>query len=342
MPDSYDAVMLVSFGGPEGPADVMPFLDNVLRGRNIPHERKVEVAHHYDMFGGVSPINAQNRELRERLEAELQRRGRPLKVYWGNRNWDPYIPATLEQMRADGVKRFLAYATSAFSSYSGCRQYRENLNDALAAMGEGAPAYGKIRVFYNHPDFIELSRRNVAAALAQLPAEARANARIVFTAHSIPDAMAATSKYVQQLEESCRLIAAALGDAPDWKLVYQSRSGPPSQPWLEPDVCDTIRALHGQGVKAVILDPIGFISDHMEVLFDLDREAKELAQELGLTLVRAATPGTHPLFIQMIGELIHERTDSSVPRRAIGSRPPNHDVCPVNCCPSGRPAIPTR
>ena len=340
MPDSYDAVMLVSFGGPEGPADVMPFLDNVLRGRNIPHERKVEVAHHYDMFGGVSPINAQNRELRELLEAELRRRGHAFKVYWGNRNWDPYIPATLKQMRADGVKRFLVYATSAFSSYSGCRQYRENLNDALAAMGEGAAAYGKIRVFYNHPDFIELNRRNVAAALAQLPSEARANARIVFTAHSIPDAMAATSKYVQQLEESCRLIAAALGDAPDWKLVYQSRSGPPSQPWTGPDVLDHLREQKEQGVTGVVISPVGFVSDHMEVMFDLDVEAKDLCAELALPMVRAATPGNDPLFVSMLAELIEERLTDAPVRRAIGAFGPNHDVCPEGCCRYERPAGP--
>ncbi|MFO1491898.1 MAG: ferrochelatase [Kiritimatiellia bacterium] len=338
MPEAYDAVMLTSFGGPEGPSDVMPFLDNVLRGRNIPHERKVEVAHHYDRFGGVSPINAQNRELRRLLEDELRRRGHAMKVYWGNRNWNPYIPETLEQMRRDGVRRFLAYVTSAFSSYSGCRQYRENLDDALAAMGEGAPAYGKIRVFYNHPDFIGLNRRNVAAALARIPAERRASTRIAFTAHSIPDAMAATSKYLDQLEESCRLVAAAPGGAPDWKLVFQSRSGPPTQPWTGPDILEHLRGLKEQGATDVVISPIGFVSDHMEVLFDLDVEAKELCADIGLNMVRAATPGNDPLFVSMLAELVGERLVDNPVRRSLGDRGPSHDVCPEGCCRYERPA----
>ena len=337
----YDALLIMSFGGPEGMPDVMPFLDNVLRGKNVPDERKREVAHHYELFGGVSPLNLQNRQLQAALAAELERLGLDLPIYLGNRNWHPYVADAIAQMQRDGVKKFLTFVTSGFSCYSGCRQYREDIARALGAAGEGAPTSDKIRVYYNHPLFIETTRRHWAQASQRLPADQRAEAVTLFTAHSIPGAMAAGCDYEVQLREAARLTAEAAGIA-RWQLVFQSRSGPPSQPWLEPDVCDTIRALHGQGVKAVVLAPIGFISDHMEVLYDLDREAKELAQGLGMSLVRAATPGTHPLFIQMIGELIRERIDPSVPKRAIGSRPANHDVCPVNCCPSGRPAMPAR
>ena len=335
----YDALLILSFGGPDGMPDVMPFLDNVLRGRNVPEERKREVAHHYELFGGVSPINLQNRQLQAALEIELERAGIALPIYLGNRNWHPYVTDVVRQMRADGVKRFLTFVTSGFSCYSGCRQYREDIGRACAAMGAEAPAWDKIRVYYNHPLFIEVTRRHWLQARNRLPAELRDGAVTLFTAHSIPGAMATGCDYEVQLREASRLTAEAAGMA-NWQLVFQSRSGPPSQPWLEPDVGDAIKAAHAQGAKAVILVPIGFISDHMEVLYDLDREAKELAGELGVALVRAPTPGTHPLFIQMLVELIRERVDPATPKRAVGARPPNHDVCPPNCCPSGRPAGP--
>lgn len=332
----YDALLIMSFGGPEGMADVMPFLDNVLRGKNVPDERKREVAHHYELFGGVSPINLQNRQLQVALEVELERRGLALPIYLGNRNWHPYVGDVIRQMQQEGVRKFLTFVTSGFSCYSGCRQYREDIARVLAEIGPDAPTSDKIRVYYNHPLFIEVTKRHWTQASQRLSPELRTEAVTLFTAHSIPGAMAACSDYEVQLKEAARLTAES-ARIPSWQLVFQSRSGPPSQPWLEPDVCETIRKLKEQGVKAVILVPIGFISDHMEVLFDLDREAKELAQELGVTLIRAATPGTHPLFVQMIGELVQERVDPSTPKRACGNRPPNHDVCPPNCCPSGRP-----
>lgn len=333
----YDAVLIMSFGGPDGPDEVMPFLDNVLRGKNVPEERKREVAHHYELFGGVSPINAQNRQLQAALEVELERRGIRLPIYLANRNWRPFVADVAREMQAAGVKRFLSLVTSGFSCYSGCRQYREDIARALAALGPDAPASDKIRVWYNHPLFIEVWARHWRQAVERLHVESRGGSVTLFTAHSIPAAMAAGCAYEAQLQEAARLIAESAGIR-DWQLVYQSRSGPPSQPWLEPDVCDAIRAAHARGASSVVLAPLGFISDHMEVLYDLDREAKALCAELDLPMTRAATPGTHPLFVQMLGELIQERIDPSTPKRAVGSRPPNHDVCPADCCPSGRPA----
>lgn len=333
----YDALLIMSFGGPEGLAEVMPFLDNVLRGKNVPDERKREVAHHYELFGGVSPINLQNRQLQAALEVELERRGIDLPIYLGNRNWHPFVADTVAAMQRAGVKHFLTLVTSGFSCYSGCRQYREDIARALAALGPNAPTSDKIRVWYNHPLFIDVWARHWKQAYARLPAAARAGATTLFTAHSIPRAMAAGCAYEAQLQEAARLTAEAAA-IPNWRLVFQSRSGPPSQPWLEPDVLDAIRDAHARGATAILLAPLGFISDHMEVLYDLDREAKELAAELGVPLVRAATPGTHPRFVEMLGELILERIDPATPKRAIGARPPNHDVCPVDCCPSGRPA----
>lgn len=329
----WDAILILSFGGPEGPNEVMPFLENVLRGRNVPEERKREVAHHYDLFGGVSPINEQNRRLRAALERELRAHGRAIPVYFGNRNWHPFVEATLREMTAAGVRRFLLFTTSAFSSYSGCRQYREDVERARAAIGPGAPEFGKIRVFYNHPQFIEVWRETLASELGLMP-----GARVVFTAHSIPLAMSERCDYAAQLRDACGLVAAAAGVA-RWDLVYQSRSGPPQQPWLEPDVLDHLRALHGEGIREVVLAPIGFVSDHMEVLYDLDHEAKSLCEELGIRMVRTATPGAHPRFVSMIRELIEERMDPQRPKRALGSRGPKEDVCPATCCLSGfRPA----
>lgn len=335
----YDAIMLVSFGGPEGMDDVMPFLDNVLRGKNVPEERKREVAHHYELFGGVSPINTQNRALLAALEKELSDNGIALPIYWGNRNWAPYVTDAMREMQAAGVKKFLAVVTSGFSCYSGCRQYREDLNRARETIGPDAPDYGKVRVWYNHPDFIETHRQLWADAAAQFPAERRANIHTLFTAHSIPNAMADKCDYATQLQDACQLTAAA-AQIHAWNLVYQSRSGPPTQPWLGPDIGDAIRDLHAKGVREIIVQPIGFISDHMEVLYDLDHEAKELADELGMTMVRAGTPGIHPTFVTMLRKLIAERLDPKCPRECCGSRGPNHDVCPIDCCPSGRPPMP--
>jgi ferrochelatase len=314
--------------------DVMPFLANVLRGRNVPESRVREVAHHYELFGGVSPINEQNRRLIAALERELEASGPRLPVYWGNRNWHPLLADTLRRMRDDGIKNALAFVTSAYSSYSGCRQYREDVERAREAVGDGAPSVEKLRAFYNHPGFVGPNVENLRAALEQIPEDRRASARVAFTAHSIPSAMAAGCDYERQLLETCRLVAKGAGAAA-WRLVFQSRSGPPTQPWLEPDVCDHLRALKEEGVTDVVVAPAGFISDHMEVLYDLDTEARQLAVELGVNMVRAATAGTHPEFVRMIRELLQERLDPTTPRRALGAYPPSHDVCPADCCLSG-------
>ena len=326
----YDALLLVSFGGPEGMDDVMPFLENVLRGRNVPRERMLAVARHYEMFGGVSPINQQNRNLIAALQEELKREGPDLPIYWGNRNWHPLLPDTLRQMSADGVQNALAFVTSAYSSYSSCRQYRENIANAQTAVGPKAPRVDKLRAFYNHPLFIEANVAQIHAALASLDHQARAAVEFIFTAHSIPESMAANCEYAAQLQETARLIGGAL-ETERWRVVYQSRSGSPSQPWLGPDICDYLRELNTQGMKNVILAPIGFVSDHMEVVYDLDYEAQNLAHELGMTMVRAATAGTHPAFVKMIRELILERTDNA-PARFLGSRGPAHDLCAADCC----------
>jgi protoporphyrin/coproporphyrin ferrochelatase len=327
----YDAILFVSFGGPEGPAEVMPFLENVLRGRNVPPERMKEVAHHYELFGGTSPINGQNRRLISALERLLAEGGPRLPVYWGNRNWHPLLPDTLRRMRDEGVRNALAFVTSAYSSYSGCRQYRENIEAARAEAGAGAPRVEKLRVYFNHPGFVGPNVENLLAALAQVPADRRAAARVAFTAHSIPAAMAANCDYERQLRETCRLVAGGAGRE-HWRLVFQSRSGPAAQPWLEPDICDHLRELQGAGARDVVIHPVGFISDHMEVLYDLDTEARQVAAEIGLNVVRAATVGTHPEFVSMIRELILERLDPARPRRAIGSLPAWHDACPPDCC----------
>jgi ferrochelatase len=327
---NYDAVLILSFGGPEKPDDVIPFLENVLRGRGVSRERTLEVAGHYYHFGGKSPINDQNRALIAGLEALLMSQGRRLPVYWGNRNWHPYLVDALRQMRADGVRRALAFVTSIFSSYSGCRQYLEDIDRARSEAGEGAPEIEKLRSFYNHPLFIEAEVDRVRAALDQIPADVRAKARIIYTAHSVPVAMAQTSDYQKQLYESCRLVSESLGSA-EWQLVYQSRSGPPSQPWLEPDIGDVLRELE-PGAPVVIV-PIGFISDHMEVLYDLDTEARAIADERGLHMVRATTVGVHPKFLLMIRELILEKMDECEPR-AIGKYGPCQDICRADCCPA--------
>lgn len=340
----YDAILLVSFGGPEGMEDVIPFLENVLRGRNVPRERMLEVAHHYEQFDGISPINEQCRDLIEAMKQELTAHNIDLPIYWGNRNWHPMLPDTVEQMKKDGVKRALAFFTSIFSSYSGCRQYRENVIAAREQVGEDAPVIEKVRMGYNHPEFIAASADCVNKAITELPADAQSTAQIAFTAHSIPDSMANQSDYEKQLQEACRLVAEECGvEAERWQLVYQSRSGRPQDPWLEPDILDHLQELKNQQATGVVIMPIGFISDHMEVLFDLDTEAKELCDELELPMARAATVGVNPRFLTMIRELIEERMGLRETKRACGQYPANHDVCPVDCClppkRPGRPAV---
>jgi ferrochelatase len=340
----YDAVLLVSFGGPDGPDDVMPFLENVLRGRNVPKERMLEVAEHYHHFGGKSPINEQNLALLAALRDELGRRGPNLPVYWGNRNWHPLLGDTLRQMADDGVRRAVAFVTSAYSSYSGCRQYRENIAAAAAPLGDRAPQIDKIRVFFNHPGFVQPMANRVRRALDSLsgrPTPGQGSgaegisspATVLFTAHSIPTSMADGCRYVAQLTEASRLVAEHAA-APAWRLVFQSRSGPPTQPWLEPDICDAIRELHAGGGRQLVIAPIGFISDHMEVLYDLDTEAADLCRELGIEMVRADTVGTDPAFVAMVRDLIAERHFTSPDRVAIGNLPASHDVCPLDCCPA--------
>ena len=328
----YDAFLLVSFGGPEGPDDVLPFLENVLRGRNVPRERMLAVAEHYQHFGGVSPINAQNRSLIAALKAEFAAAGLKLPIYWGNRNWDPLLLDTLREMQRDGVQRAIAFFTSAFSSYSGCRQYRENIADAQQQLGPDAPQVDKLRVFFNHPGFIEPMMERTAEALSRIPEARRPAAQLLFSAHSIPLSMAQNCRYEAQLIEASRLVAEGLGRR-EWRLVYQSRSGPPTQPWLEPDVGDVIVELAKPGdVSDVVVVPIGFISDHMEVIYDLDDEAQQKAAAAGINLGRAGTVGTHPRFVRMIRELVEERLTDQPVRLSLGSFGPSHDVCPVDCC----------
>lgn len=326
----YDALLVMSFGGPEGMDDVIPFLENVTRGRNIPRERLLEVGHHYELFGGVSPINGQNRALIAALETELKAHNIHLPVYFGNRNWHPFVSDTLDQMIADGVENALVFVTSAFSSYSGCRQYREDIIQACETVND-APGLDKIRVFYNHPGFILPNAENLQSALNQFSIERRASVRVAFTAHSIPLTMAKHSAYEAQLQEACRLVAERVGVA-NYQLVYQSRSGAPHIPWLAPDILDHMEMLAAQGVTDLIIHPIGFISDHMEVLYDLDTEAVEKARELGMEMVRSATVGIHPAFISMIRELVVERMTANPVRQALGVRGPSHDICPLSCC----------
>jgi ferrochelatase len=326
----YDALLVVSFGGPEGPDEVMPFLDNVLRGRPVSEERKRQVAEHYLRFGGKSPLNGQCRALIAALEAELRSRGPRLPVYWGNRNWHPLLSHTIRRMADDGVKRALAFVTSAFSSYSGCRQYRENLAAARAAVGERAPEIDKLRAFYNHPGYVEPMGRNLREALERIPKDRRDRAAVALTAHSIPVAMATGCDYESQLREASRLVAERAARS-SFALVFQSRSGPPGQPWLEPDILDHFAALRTSGVEDVVVAPIGFISDHMEVVYDLDTEAAARAQALGLHMVRAATVGVAPEFVAMIRELVLERVEGAE-RRAWGREGPRTDVCADDCC----------
>ncbi|MBW3632610.1 MAG: ferrochelatase [Chloroflexi bacterium] len=328
---AYDALLVLSFGGPEGMDDVLPFLENVTRGRNIPRHRLEEVAEHYYHFGGASPINAQNRALIAALEQELTDHGIALPVYFGNRNWHPMLRDTITAMRADGVNHVLVFVTSAYSSYSGCRQYREDVMTALDVLGERGMRFDKIRVFYNHPGFIEPMAKRLRQAMDSVPQDRRDAAEVVFTAHSIPVSMAKGSAYERQLREASRLVADLAGAA-RYRLAWQSRSGPPHVPWLEPDILEELDGLRESGTSDVIVVPIGFISDHLEVLFDLDVEAQERASELGMTMIRVPAVGTDPVFVAMIRELIEERLQENPVRRSLGALGPSHDVCPLNCC----------
>jgi ferrochelatase len=354
----YDALLLLSFGGPEGPDEVVPFLENVTRGRGIPKERLKEVGQHYFLFDGISPINDQNRALLDALRTDFAEHALDLPVYWGNRNWAPYLTDTLREMVADGRRRILVLATSAYASYSGCRQYREDLAGALATLeaeGLEPPRIDKLRHYFNHPGFVEPMTEGVLRSLAELPEEVRAGAHLAFTTHSIPVAAADTSgpaeghgdggAYVRQHLDVARLIAEAVreetGIDHPWELVYQSRSGAPHIPWLEPDICDHLEALHGAGVTAVVMVPIGFVSDHMEVLYDLDTEARAKAEALGLPVRRSATVGSDPRFAAGVRDLVLERAAAESGRRvtrcALGALGASHDLCPVGCCPARTP-----
>jgi len=329
-----EAVLLLSFGGPEGPEDVMPFLENVTRGRGIPRERLEDVAQHYHHFGGVSPINDQNKALIAALEKELAGSGMDLPVYWGNRNWAPYVEDTWAQLAQDGIEHVYVFATSAYASFSGCRQYHEDIARAQVAFG-GGPTAEKLPHYYDTPGFVQANADALAAAIASLPEEVRDTARLVATAHSIPVAMEAVAgpdggAYEAELLAAGDRVVAEVAPGRSYDLVWQSRSGPPSVPWLEPDVNDHLRALAKRGETAVVVFPIGFISDHLEVIWDLDNEAKETAEELGLAFARASTAGTHEAFVASIRGLIEERRAGGLPR--LGTH------CPASCCFVARPA----
>jgi len=333
MPDRYDALVLVSFGGPEGPDDVIPFLQNVTRGRDVPPERLAVVARQYERFGGVSPINGQNRALLAAIERELAAHGPALRLYWGNRNWTPYLADAVAAMRDDGVERALAFVTSAYSSYSSCRQYLEDIERARQAVGPGAPVVEKLRAYFDHPGFVEAHAANLAAAMAKAPAGYRTE--VVCTAHSLPVSMAGASNYVAQLQETARLVVERGAPGVPYHLAYQSRSGPPGRPWLEPDVNDVLAERRGAGVETVVVSPIGFVSDHIEVVYDLDVLARDRAADLGLTFVRAATPGTAAPFVAMVGELVRERTDPDAVPRTLSPRCAAIACGASGCCAPG-------
>jgi ferrochelatase len=337
----YDAFLLLSFGGPEHPDDVLPFLQNVTRGRGVPPERLAEVAAHYQRFGGVSPVNQQCRELVAAIRADFSVHGIDLPVYWGNRNWRPMLADTLAQMRDHGVQRAITFATSAYGSYSSCRQYLQDLAAARAAVGPRAPVVDKLRLFHDHPGFVEPLADSVVTAFGELDAAARETTRLIFTAHSIPVSMNATSGpdngglYEAQLSETAGLVAARCMPGVGWDLVWQSRSGPPQVPWLEPDVNEHLRVLAKEGVTQVVVSPIGFVSDHLEVIWDLDEEAASTARQLGLGFARAKTPGTDSRFVAMIRDLVQERmrTSDDGSRAGLG-RLDHWDLCASHCCPA--------
>lgn len=360
--DPYDAVLLVSFGGPERPEDVVPFLENVTRGRGIPRERLEEVGEHYFLFGGKSPINDQNRALIAAIEADFAAHGIDLPLYWGNRNWDPYLADTVAQMAADGVRRALCLVTSAYSSWSSCRQYRDNLAAAVDAVPDGleAPRLDKVRAYYNHPGFVAATVEGVLASLADLPDDVRDRALLLFVTHSIPSTMNDNSgpggigAYAAQHLEVAAVVAEQVREATGvdhaHELSYCSRSGSPHTPWLEPDVNDRLEELAageaGTVPDAVVLIPVGFVSDHMEVVYDLDTEALATAGRLGIPARRSASAGTHPAFVAALRDLVLERAAAErgedVARAVVGTRGPVQDRCPVDCClaapvPAGRP-----
>jgi protoporphyrin/coproporphyrin ferrochelatase len=343
----YDAVLLVSFGGPDRPEDVVPFLENVTAGRGIPRERLEEVAEHYHLAGGKSPINDLNRGLLRAIEDDLSEHGIDLPAYWGNRNWDPFLADTVAQMRDDGVTRAACFVTSAYSSYSSCRQYREDLAAALATVGDGAPRLDRLRSYYNHPGFLDPVVDAVVEAVGAV--ETGAEARLVFVTHSIPTTMndgsgPAGGAYLAQHRSAAAYVAdrvaAVTGDDRPQDLVFCSRSGPPQVPWLEPDVNDHLEKLAAEGVRSVVLVPIGFVSDHMEVVYDLDTVALATAERLGLEAVRVPTSGTDPRFVAMVRELLLERAAAErgepVERPSVAGDPPCWDLCPVGCCPNPR------
>ncbi|HVY10166.1 MAG TPA: ferrochelatase [Mycobacteriales bacterium] len=332
----HDALLVLSFGGPEGPDDVMPFLENVTRGRDVPAARLAEVAKHYLHFGGVSPINAQNRALVAAVTSELATCDIDVPVFWGNRNWRPYVGDVVSEMAAAGVRNALVFVTSAYASYSACRQYQDDLATAAEAAGEGAPRLQKLRHYFDHPGFIEPQQDAVRVALAAIEERRRRTTRLIFVAHSVPEAMAAAAGpdgglYVAQLEAASALVAGAAPDLP-WRLAYSSRSGPAAVPWLEPDVNDAIRAAVADGVTDVVVVPIGFVSDHIEVRWDLDVEAAATAAAAGMSFHRTAPPAADPRFVAMVRELVAEQLDPNAPRRALSGFGPAHDICPAGCC----------
>ncbi|MCO1660068.1 ferrochelatase [Pseudonocardia humida] len=340
---SFDALLVLSFGGPEAPDEVRPFLENVVRGRGVPPQRLDAVEEHYQHFGGVSPINARNRELIAAVGERVD-----LPIYFGNRNWHPMVEATVEEMARDGVRRALVFSTSAYGGYSACRQYHEDIARARKAVGDGAPRLVKLRHFFDHPLFVRANADAVRAAMAGLPAQPR----LVFTAHSVPEAADATGGppaegghlYSRQVREAAQLVAVELGES-DFDVVWQSRSGPPQVPWLAPDIVDHLEDLHARGVGAVVVSPIGFVSDHLEVIWDLDTEAAEKAAELGMGFARAATAGADPRFADLVAELIAEHMHGFAPLR-LGEVPgfgctADGAFCAVDCCtPPRRPTRP--
>jgi ferrochelatase len=345
----YDALLWLSFGGPEGPDEVMPFLEKVTRGRGVPPERLAEVAEHYQHFGGVSPINRLNREAIAAVEKELSAQGLELPVYFGNRNWHPLVEDTVARMAADGVRRALVFPTSAYGGYSACRQYDEDIVRARAAVGEGAPELTKLRQFFDHPLFVAAFADALRSAHAGLE-----NARTVFTAHSVPESADLAAgppeeggrRYSRQIAEAARLVAEQAGVA-DYDIVWQSRSGPPQVPWLEPDIVDHLDTLHAGGTGAVAVCPVGFVSDHLEVIWDLDNEAAERAAELGMGFARAATPNGDPRFAELVVELVREQLEG-IPARKLSGFPAagctvNGALCAVGCCePATRPTAAAR
>lgn len=335
--NNYDAILIVSFGGPEGPDDVMPFLDNVLMGLNVPKPVKVRIAKRYQRFGGISPINRETRSFIQALEIEIQNNGPQLPIYWGNRNWHPMLPDTLNRMADDGIKNAIAYVTSTFSSYSGCRKYREDLYEAIQGV-DNPPHIDKLRVGYNHPGFIKAVSDRTREALESTSVD-KEEVVLMFTAHSLPLSMAKCTDYEAQLQEACNLVGEVVG-INSWQLVYQSNNASYGEPWLEPDIADALEKVKSSGRSHVVIMPIGFVCDHMEVVLDLDIEAKEQADNLGLQLTRAATVGSHPAYISMVRELIIERMSKNPDRQYLGSRGANGDYCKPDCCLSGRPGNP--